>query len=232
MQEILPSLCLLAFTLFTPRVGWIFGSAIFILNRIAGRRIEQERLPRAKLRLPSEGCFVTAAHHSKPSNGADRQPAGPELKRVLVPVDFSVCTIEALQHARGIAGRFNALIDVLHIVPANHIIARREPELFCPELIQAMSDAARGELKKLVGILWENEVDATVTVRKGKADEVIVREAVALEATLIVMGTSGRSRLPAWFRRNTVQRVIQNAPCPVLVIRAGMATNQKGELFP
>ena len=86
-----------------------------------------------------------------------------------------------------------------------------------------MSDAARQELKKLVGILWENEMEyTTVAVREGRTDEVIINEAGAINAELIIMGTS-KLRWPAgWLRRNTVKRVLQNSPCPVMVLRTGM----------
>jgi hypothetical protein len=36
------------------------------------------------------------------------------------------------------------------------------------------------------------------------------------------MGTRDRSWLSGLLRRNTVKRVIQNSPCPVMVLRAGI----------
>ena len=80
------------------------------------------------------------------------------------------------------------------------------------------------ELKKLAGILWESEVGATVSVRvrEGRAHEVIPREARSTNASLIIMGTRNRSWLSGLLRRNTVKRVIQNSPCPVMVLRTGL----------
>ena len=87
-------------------------------------------------------------------------------------------------------------------------------------LIRTMSDSARQELKRLVGILWENKVEATVSVREGRAHEVILREACFTNAALIILGTRSRSWLSGLLRPNTVKRVIHNSPCPVMVLRS------------
>jgi nucleotide-binding universal stress UspA family protein len=95
-----------------------------------------------------------------------------------------------------------------------------EAALQQPGLIRTMSEGARKELTKVVALLWKSELEATVTIREGNACEVILREAIATEAVLIIIGTRGRSWLSGFFRRNTVKRVIQSSPCPVVVVRA------------
>jgi nucleotide-binding universal stress UspA family protein len=147
---------------------------------------------------------------------------GVNFKRVLVPVDFSVCTLETLRYAKALAEKFDAMVDVLHVIQLNP--GRNEAAMLPPGLIRTMSEGAHQELKRLVEILWENEVGATVSVRvrEGRAHEVILREAGSTNAALIVMGTRNRSWLSGLRRRNTVKRVIQNSPCPVMVLRAGM----------
>ena len=91
-------------------------------------------------------------------------------------------------------------------------------------LIRTLIDGARQELKKLVGILWTNETKSPISirVREGSVDEVILREADATRASLIVMGMRDRSWLSRLLRRQTVKHVIQNSPCPILVLRTGM----------
>jgi nucleotide-binding universal stress UspA family protein len=148
--------------------------------------------------------------------------ADARVARVLVPVDFSVCTLETLHYAKALAEKFDAVVDVLHVIQTNP--GRDEAAMPRPDLIRTMSEGAHQELKRLVGILWESEVKATVSVRvhEGRAHEVILREARSTNASLIIMGTRDRSWLSGLLRRNTVKRVIQNSPCPVMVLRAGL----------
>jgi len=92
-------------------------------------------------------------------------------------------------------------------------------------------EGARQELKKLVGVLWANEARAAVSirVREGRADEVIIHEAGNTHASLIIMGMRNCSWLSGLLRRHTVKRVLQNAPCPVMVLRPGMTALLRGE---
>jgi universal stress protein A len=167
---------------------------------------------------PAMNTFNPSQH----ANVISLRPDGVNFKRVLVPVDFSVCTLEALRYAKAIAEKFDAVVDVLHVIQFNP--GRDEAALPHPDLIRTMSEGAHQELKKLVEILWENEVGAIVSVRvrEGCAHEVILHEACSTDAAMIVMGTRNRSWLSGLRRRNTVKRVIRNSPCPVMVLRAGM----------
>ena len=157
-----------------------------------------------------------------PDRSVDVPDADARVTRVLVPVDFSACTLEVLQQAKMFAKQFAAAVDVLHVVPRN--AAGEKAGAGDSRLIHLPVEAVRQGLQRLVGILWESEVKATVSVRvrEGRAHEVILREARSTNASLIIMGTRNRSWLSELLRRNTVKRVIQNSPCPVMVLRAGM----------
>jgi nucleotide-binding universal stress UspA family protein len=152
----------------------------------------------------------------------DVPDADARVTRVLAPVDFSVCTLETLRYAKALAEKTGAVVDVLHVIQPD--LGQAEAAVPHPDLPRTMSEGAYRELKKLVGILWENELKATVSVRvrEGRAHEVILREAASTNATLIIMGTRNRSWLSGLLRRNTVKRVIQNSPCPVMVLRTGL----------
>ncbi|MGA2279796.1 MAG: universal stress protein [Verrucomicrobiota bacterium] len=152
----------------------------------------------------------------------DVPAADARVARVLVPVDFSVCTLATLRYAKTLAEKFGAVVDVLHVIQLSP--GRKEAAIPRPDLIRTISEGACQELKKLVGILWESEAKAAVSarVREGRAHEVILCEARSINASLIIMGTRSRSWLSGLRRRNTVKQVIQNSPCPVMVLRSGM----------
>jgi Universal stress protein family len=92
------------------------------------------------------------------------------LKRVLVPVDFSVCTLEALRYARALAEKLRVAIDVLHVIPPSLGRDERNRPDSCS------SRTIRQELNRPVGILSADAVTVCVRVRTGRADEVILHE--------------------------------------------------------
>jgi nucleotide-binding universal stress UspA family protein len=163
---------------------------------------------------------------SKPANGIGLRFDDVNFKRVLVPVDFSVCTLETLRYAKSLVEKSDTVVDVLHVV--HPVFGRNEVAMPGPGLIRTMVEGARQELKRLVGVLWANEsnVPVSIRVREGRADEVILREAGSTNASLIIMGMRSRSWLSGWLRRHTVKHVIQNSPCPVMVFRVGMTGSE------
>ena len=167
-----------------------------------------------------------------PDRSVDVPDADARVARVLVPVDFSVCTLETLRYAKALAEKSDAVVDVLHVIQPS--LGRDEAAMPRPGLIRTMSEGAHQELKRLVGILWESEVKATVSVRvrEGRAHEVILREACSTNASLIIMGTRNRSWLSGLLRRNTVKRVVQNSSCPVMVLRAGLTGRKESRCNP
>jgi nucleotide-binding universal stress UspA family protein len=164
---------------------------------------------------------MNAPNPSLPANAIGLRLDDVNFHRVLVPVDFSVCTLETLRYVKALVEKSGMVVDVLHVVQPSY--GRNEAAMPGTSLIHTMIEGARQELKKLVGILWVNEAKAPVSirVREGRADEVILREADTTHASLIVMGMRDRSWLSRLLRRHTVKHVIQNAPCPVMVLRSG-----------
>jgi nucleotide-binding universal stress UspA family protein len=169
---------------------------------------------------------MNAPNPSKPANGIGLRFDDVNFKRVLVPVDFSVCTLETLRYAKALVEKSGLVVDVLHVIQPS--LGRHEAAVSGPGLIRTVVEGTRQELKRLVGVLWANEsnVPVSIRVREGRADEVILREAGSTNASLIIMGMRNRSWLSGWLRRHTVKHVIQNSPCPVMVFRVGMTGSE------
>ena len=161
-------------------------------------------------------------HPLKPVNGTGLRLDAANFTRVLVPVDFSVGTLETLRYARTLTENSNVVVEVLHVVQPR--LGRQEAAMPGNSLIRPMFEGARRELKKLVGILWANEARLTVSiqVRAGRADAAILHEAGTTNASLIIMVMRHRSWMSRLLRHHTVKHVIQNSPCPVLLLRTGM----------
>jgi len=140
-----------------------------------------------------------------------------QIKRILVPVDFSEPSREALSYALALAQPLKAHILLLHVVenvlpPAEVLVLKRQ-------VLAARSneDAA----KRLAE--WRREIASDVSVshvlHTGVPDGEIVEVARTSHADLIVLGTHRRTGLDRLLMGSTAERVVRHACCAVLVVR-------------
>jgi nucleotide-binding universal stress UspA family protein len=134
---------------------------------------------------------------------------------ILVPVDLSPRSEEVLRHASRLADRFGRVAEVMHVVQLN--IAGEERGIPRTALLHGLAEEAQLRLWRLVDQCWDGQAGSTVSVRKGRPHEVIVREAAETGACMIVMGRGGRRlwRLPG---TSICGRVMRSAPCPVMTV--------------
>jgi nucleotide-binding universal stress UspA family protein len=146
----------------------------------------------------------------------DPSNAGVRFQRVLVPVDLSPGTLSILHRARDMAGP-GAILLVLHAVQLN--IVGEERGIARRALIRELHEAAREELGRLLNSLWASETPAAIMIREGRPKDIILQEAGASQADLIVMGAHPHAGWRRFFHGNTSAYVMSHAPCPVLVVR-------------
>ncbi len=147
------------------------------------------------------------------------------IKRILVPTDFSACSRAALDYALMLARRFEARLELLHVVWTP------PPFIGFEVMMVQVSDSstfgqlvrkqAEEEMQKLVDTI-EPEIREQIQRRfvVGEASEAIVETAKGEGQDLIVMGTHGRSGLSHMVLGSVTEKVVRRAPCPVLTIRA------------
>jgi nucleotide-binding universal stress UspA family protein len=86
--------------------------------------------------------------------------------------------------------------------------------------IRATSTAAQQSAADWAARLSRPGLTVEVRVHEGYPPETIVDEATELGVDLIAMGTHGRSALERLWIGSTAERVLPEAPCPVLTVRA------------
>jgi universal stress protein A len=134
------------------------------------------------------------------------------VKRILVPVDFSQGSLNALRWARNLARQFGAELLLLHVVAPIDFITVSDVY----EEQRRSSDAA---LARIGADLRAADQRFRVMVEGGVPSHVIVETAKRAGADLIVMGTHGRTGVAHLLIGSVAEKVVRTAGCPVLAVR-------------
>lgn len=146
----------------------------------------------------------------------------PEIRRILVPLDFSPPSDQALQYGAALAEEFGASIVLLHVVEERLVTGPLPAEVYLGELPKVREDLvkeAQTRLMKSLETLNARGIAATGEVLVGGPSHVILDQAANTGVDLIVMGTHGRTGLTHLLIGSVAERVIRHAPCPVFVVR-------------
>lgn len=140
------------------------------------------------------------------------------IRTVLCPVDFSSISKRELRLASQLCERFAARLVL------QHGIAGEIPPLLGVSWMHAEEHRAEEEtaaaesrerLRELLATI-PRAVNAEGMLTRGPLDRTVLKLAAVLPADLIVLGTHGRSGVE---HRSLADRVILDAPCPVLATR-------------
>lgn len=147
--------------------------------------------------------------------------SSPVLKSILVGTDFSVCAARALSFAVSLAAAQSARIHIVHVlfepVPALDV-AGGLPYLDL-KTRREWEEASRLHLQREVKAAEKRGVRATSALEWGRPSDVLVQAAIDMKASMIVVGTHGRSALEHFLIGSTAERVLRRAPMPVLTVR-------------
>lgn len=144
------------------------------------------------------------------------------FKHILVALDASECSAQALPTAIEIARKFEADLFVLHV--AEHDRGRAA----------AYSIESPAEATRLVGDAVKTAREAGVTAHgelvdkaAGHVPQAIQETVAARDIDLIVMGSRGLSDGLGFLVGSVTHRVMQKVAIPVLVTRGGKSSLQK-----
>ncbi len=142
-----------------------------------------------------------------------------DLKTILVPSDFSVCSDAALRYGLELARKFNASVHLLHVIqdPATQPWAA---EGFAVPLLEVVDQWQKDALERLrTSMPAEDRARVIVECRIASPYPEILRYAAEHDIDLIVMGTHGRGGVTHMLLGSIAEKVIRRAPCPVLTVR-------------
>jgi nucleotide-binding universal stress UspA family protein len=143
-----------------------------------------------------------------------------DLRRILVPTDFSESSYKALTYASAFAESFGAELYLLHVV--------QDLSLFLPDAVSGMppylppADQMLATVRESLDRLARERLDRLTVhrlAREGSPFAEIISCAKENAIDLIIMGTHGRGLLAHMLMGSVAEKVVRKAPCPVLTVR-------------
>lgn len=143
------------------------------------------------------------------------------LSKIVVAIDFSENSDYAFSYALQLAKDYNAKLYIIHII--NEPIDMRGfylPHITFDQLEMEIEDGAKKMMTKFCSEKVAGFDNFESVVETGIPCDEIVRIAKDLDASLIVLGTHGRTGLDHIIFGSTAERVVRTASTPVLTVRA------------
>jgi universal stress protein A len=138
-----------------------------------------------------------------------------EIKRILVPVDFSETSDKAFDYALSLARVFEAEVIALHIL--------QEPILYQSTTDQSYRDAFEQKMQSNLDALLNRHtcegVKITTAMKQGAPFLEIIQFTEENDCDLIVIGTHGHGPIQHMLLGSTAEKVVRKSRCPVLVVR-------------
>lgn len=139
------------------------------------------------------------------------------ITKILVPIDFSEHSERALSYAVELAKIYGATLHVVHVYPASAYVA--PPLLPGPVIVGQFRDQSQKAFDDfLARAQREHAVEMTGTLLEGVPHAEILRAAKDGGASLIVVGTHGRTGIEHLLLGSVAERVLRGAEVPVLTV--------------
>lgn len=142
------------------------------------------------------------------------------IRRILVPTDFSPGAERALRWAATLADGFGAELIFLHVLDLNlAALAGLPSEVAAVPAVEELARLVRAEAAESMGKLSAGYPGARTIVLEGSPRTLIPQVAEEEGASLIVMGTHGRSGLALVIFGSVAEHVVRTSRIPVLTVR-------------
>ena len=149
-------------------------------------------------------------------------------QHILVPLDFSPDADQTLDYAITLARRLQARLTLLHVIAPLPTITMDMDGNVLSTYLDALETESTDTMAAYRDRVTQAGLPCNVAVVLGTPFQVIIDTARTGRVDLIVMGTHGRTGLRHVLLGSVAERVVQLAPCSVLVVRAPSTTPAPG----
>jgi nucleotide-binding universal stress UspA family protein len=154
------------------------------------------------------------------------------LKKILVPTDFSPHSLSALHYAAAMAKHSDAEVILLHVIENYADNTALSQVINVTEAIKKAINDKLVEIKNNNMDLWG--IPISVRLVNGKIHKVIIDMVEKEGVDLIVMGTHGSSGIDnfgKYILGSNAYRIVRVANCPVITVREALEKKEGGVKF-
>lgn len=158
-----------------------------------------------------------------------------QSKHLLVPLDFSAASLNALESAVQIAKRQDLNITLIHVISHESLIQSGYESMPVATIVfDSIKKEVKDRMRSLAeDILERHGLGVNMMMPTGAIAVEVTRAASQMQAEMIVMGTHGASGLKEFFLGTNAYDVIKRSTCPVLTIPPNQKWNGFSKiLFP
>ena len=155
--------------------------------------------------------------------------------KLLVPIDGSRASINALKKAIEIAQKYDFSMTLMTVVEESHLTGYGRNQNFwhqvdgsiisvgvSPEMVSKVEEGAAAFLDDIAAAFDFTGINLEKIIVTGEPSIEILELAKNEAFDLIVMGNRGMSKIKRFFTGSVTQRVIAEASCPVLSIHEAL----------
>ncbi|HEY6639982.1 MAG TPA: universal stress protein [Nitrospiraceae bacterium] len=164
-------------------------------------------------------CPVLAVRTEEADEEDEGVPSRPiTLARILVPVDFSDCSLDAVEYAAMVARQAGASLTLLHVLePVSYGL---DFDLGHFRSREDVRESWTKRLEELASSHRHPNMPIEYRLRGGFPADSILDSAKTLPCDLIVMGTHGRRGISRTISGSVAEAVLRKAHCPVIAVRS------------
>jgi nucleotide-binding universal stress UspA family protein len=145
-----------------------------------------------------------------------------QIRRILVPIDGSICSLNAAKYAVKLAKDENAQLFCIHVGGGLPYGYEGAPPHVIDQYFNDLEEKAQSWFKEVKDMaMTENVKELKTEIFTGVKSviESIIDYATGKEVDLIVVGTRGRTGLKRFLTGSVANGVVQHAHCSVMIIR-------------
>ena len=169
-------------------------------------------------------CPVLSVREIKDTKGQSSTD-GPSIttsanvpKHILLPVDFSDCSLDAYEFVDNLEKNFDASITLIHALePLSYSL---DFTLSHPLEDRQHRENVKARITQLVEAMTRQGLTANYVIKSKPASEAIIETVAEIGADLIVMGTHGRQGLRRLIMGNVAAAILRQSPVPVMTVKS------------
>jgi universal stress protein A len=142
------------------------------------------------------------------------------FEKIVTAIDFSENSDCAFEYALTLAAKFEAELTVMHVI--NEPVDLRGfyvPHISFEQLEKEIEHGAVKMMEEFCSTRMGSFSNYKTAIVTGVPYDEIIRKADEIGASLIVLGTHGRTGLDHLIFGSTAERVVRSASCPVMTIK-------------